>query len=547
MFILVLMVAFICGTLSAEAHLLDDPVARDETVLIGSPYGHAVKLFEIAYGSGEGQLCRTDIMEDAEILVPKSFTIDKGGNFYVLDTLRDQIKIYTGEGVYLDAIDLPRESYGLDLEIIDEELFLYDDDTNLYRISPEDPTHPEVILSVSRPDIAGIYRSGGKLFIRSYNGMDKVITKEDDTIGFSDDSAGWNVKTDNTVIGLRKRGDVYPEGLAETVTYDLTCRLLPAGAHCLKKEEGILYTLSNESGKQYVETIISKIQNGTITGRALTISGRIYDYGTPFKKIYVDNDVVYQMVPEENAVAFYRIPWTEEYETRFSSAMIAEYNEMITRDTSGENTVSPQAANSFSVTREEAMQRAYTMCYTGWHYDPATMHTPTTTEKESPEHLGDTAKNVAGIPYCWGGMNGLDTATYTGRSAEHYQNFADCLTSGKTAGNIRCQGNFKSGTFGIDCSGFICAAFKINGKYGTGTLASQGFSELVNVQSVQAGDVAISAGVHTFMIEYVYKSTASGIYMFGTYESTKAGSSDCAKGYTRDYSDVGTTYKFYTY
>ena len=81
MFILVLMVAFICGTLSAEAHLLDDPVARDETVLIGSPYGHAVKLFEIAYGSGEGQLCRTDIMEDAEILVPKSFTIEKGGNF----------------------------------------------------------------------------------------------------------------------------------------------------------------------------------------------------------------------------------------------------------------------------------------------------------------------------------------------------------------------------------------------------------------------------------------------------------------------------------
>ena len=61
MFILVLMVAFICGTLSAEAHLLDDPVARDETVFISSPYGHAVKLFEIAYGSGEGQLCRTDI------------------------------------------------------------------------------------------------------------------------------------------------------------------------------------------------------------------------------------------------------------------------------------------------------------------------------------------------------------------------------------------------------------------------------------------------------------------------------------------------------
>ena len=309
-------VVLICSVL-AVVYFVSNRAAWEKRVYVSSPYGRAVKLFEIAYGSAEEQLYRTDIVEDAEILGPKSFTIDRSGNFYVLDTLQDKIKIFSDAGEYLDTIDLPQERYGLDLEIMDENLFLYDDDDHLYRIRTEDPTQMDVITTVPRWCIEGIYRAGEELFIRSYNGADKVITTKDG-------GKQWNVEPDKTVIGLRKEGEERSDRQAETITYDLTCRLLPAGACCLKREEGILYTLSNESGSQYVETIISKIENGKVIGRALTISGRIYDYDTPFKTIYINNDVVYQMVPEENALAFYRIPWTMDYETRFSAEELGE-------------------------------------------------------------------------------------------------------------------------------------------------------------------------------------------------------------------------------
>lgn len=59
---------------------------------INSSYGQAVKLFEISYGQSDENLKRTEIIEDSLVITPQSFTIDKEGYFYILDTLNYKVK-----------------------------------------------------------------------------------------------------------------------------------------------------------------------------------------------------------------------------------------------------------------------------------------------------------------------------------------------------------------------------------------------------------------------------------------------------------------------
>ena len=522
----------------------NDNLNSEESIrLIESGYGKATKLFEIPYGDSEENLSRTDIREDSEILLPKSFCINSDGDFYILDTLSNKVKVYTSTGDFLKSINLPSEIYGLDIEKVDNYLFVYSDNCNLYLIDEDNTEVIEVVTNIEREDIAGIYSVENELFVRSYNGMDKKITVAvEQNKNLKNASSIFTLEDDDTVIGLSQNDGVEKLSLDEEITYNLSCVLEPAGAYCIKKEKDVTYLLSNETDWTYVETRISKVSDNTYES-ALTISGKEYHYGNMFKKIYIHDGVVYQAVPERNAFSIYLIPWTMEYETRITDEMVYKYNQ--TDDNLLNIASNTTVAAKVSVTRDEAMDRAIDMCYTSWKYNPNTMFTPTGDYTQSPQQLSSTAKTVAGIPYCWGGMHGLDTATYSGSNAGYLQNFSDCLTSGKTAGNINTKSKeWVNTTFGMDCSGFVCAAFKIGTKVRTSDLDD--YFTLSSWENVQVGDVAIRSGHHTFIISYVYTSETSGFYMVGTYESTIDGDSACTKSYKRYYDDC-MNYNLYTY
>lgn len=525
-------------TLDARA---SDNLNKESISLIESGYGKAIKLFEVSYGDLKEDLSRSDIKEDSEILVPKSFCVTSNGDFYILDTLSKNVKVYTNTGIFLESIKLPSEIYPLDIEVVGDYLFVYADNGDLYSFDESNNQFIEIIANIKKEDIAGVYRGENALFIRSYNGMDKKITIVSDENKKLKNASSFVLENDNTVVGLFQENGVEKLEIREGVTYNLSCVLEPAGAYCIKQENDIVYLLSNETDWRYVETRISKVCNDAYES-ALTISSKEYSYGNMFKKIYIYDGVIYQAVPEENAFAIYIIPWTTEYETRITNQMLYEYNQI---DVLFDTDYDTMVAASISVTRDEAIKRAVAMCYTGWKYNPDAMYTPSGTYTQSPEQLSSTAKTVAGIPYCWGGMNGLDTATYSGSNAGYLQNFSDCLVSGKTAGNINSTSNgWVNTTFGMDCSGFVCATFKIGQKVGTSNLANY-FTEIL-WSDVRVGDVAIKSGSHTFIVSYVYTSETSGFYMVGTYESTTDGEADCTKEYKRYYDDC-MNYKLYTY
>ena len=512
-----------------------------------SLYGQAVKLFEIAYGQTDENVRRTEIIEDSLIITPQSFTIDQEGNFYILDTLNYKVKKYSTTGVYLEAISLPEGVYGKDIEVLEDTIFIYTDDNKLYAINKVNPKEYACITEISRENIAALYVAEGDLYIRSYNGSDKKIEitenlTQEKAVALNE-ANNWSIYQDDTIIGLSNSSFYKKQSLENDLSYSIKCLVEPLGAFCIKKSGNNAYILSNETDWHYAETRITKVLDNTISKSALAISGKVYDYGEPFKKIYVFEDNVYQMIPELNGLSFYLLPWSTEPETRFSNEMINAYiygeeNEVLATATK---------ATNFSVTRDEVLERAYNMCFTGWHYDADTMHTPDTGTTASPAHLQDTSKNVAGIPYCWGGMNGLDTATYTGSSADYLRNFSDCLTSSSTAGNVRTSSdyNYISGTFGLDCSGLVCAAFKITNKIGTLNLGNY-FTES-SWENIQEGDVAIKAGSHTMIIKTAYFSESSGFYLLTTYESTTEGSVQGAKTRSWDYSTLCNNYLLYTY
>ena len=94
------------------------------------------------------------------------------------------------------------------------------------------------------------------------------------------------------------------------------------------------------------------------------------------------------------------------------------------------------------------------------------------------------------MPYCWGGWT-------TTASIQGY------LNTGKSAGDNNTATSFgaePSCAVGLDCSGFITRVWGItNTKYSTSTL--ENISKVINLTSVQPGDILNDAGSHVRLVE----------------------------------------------
>ena len=205
-----------------------------------------------------------------------------------------------------------------------------------------------------------------------------------------------------------------------------------------------------------------------------------------------------------------------------------------------DNTASAKSASY--ATRDTALARAYNMQIYSWYYDASANYTAPTTIKTSPVQLTSSNSGYqTGIPYCWGGMNGIDTGTYTGSTSQYMKNFSDALSAGQTAGNINtANASYVSGTAGLDCTGFVSAAYQFTVKLGSNIPAY--FTQTTWADSV-AGDVA-DGPTHAFMLKYKY-SGGVGNYMMSTYESVNSGSKHAVILNYRYYNAVVGTYNIY--
>jgi cell wall-associated NlpC family hydrolase len=184
------------------------------------------------------------------------------------------------------------------------------------------------------------------------------------------------------------------------------------------------------------------------------------------------------------------------------------------------------APNNLSTTMNNAMD----MCLLSWTYTEDNADNPSPSTVTVPDYLSNasTPSSQTGIPYCWGGFDGLSTS-----SSSSWSNFEDAMDDDIFAGNVNTVGGRKSGTAGLDCSGFVSSAVGFTSKLGTSHLASSTYTYSISASNRYIYDIYVKSGSH--VVFYVGKYD-SGIR---TREATKTGD-DKTKIYTRSASYIAS-------
>lgn len=117
-----------------------------------------------------------------------------------------------------------------------------------------------------------------------------------------------------------------------------------------------------------------------------------------------------------------------------------------------------------------------------------------------PKQLNNvTIAQETGIPYDWGGIDGLNSTSYS----MPWTNFLDAVDKGAYVGNVNTEAGYGYivGTAGIDCSGFIQASFNINtSKLSTSTLFDSCFIK-ININDIKHMDILDKPGDHVVIFD----------------------------------------------
>lgn len=178
------------------------------------------------------------------------------------------------------------------------------------------------------------------------------------------------------------------------------------------------------------------------------------------------------------------------------------------------------------ITRSQVEQRALTMTNLKWNYDRnknGQLNSSLSIYVTQPsQFLNISTMQATGIPYSWGGTDGLDSSSYD----EAWSNYLDAVDKGAFVGNVNTEGGLGhiSGTAGIDCSGFIQASFNIkDDKLSTSTLFNNYFTK-IGLSEIKHMDILDKPYDHVVIFDKW--GTYNGINGAFTYESTP----DCIYG-----------------
>ncbi len=461
-------------------------------------------LVSIPYGKDEASLYSPDVLEDQIKPCPMSFAVADDRSVYIIDSDCSNIKHYSSAGKFIDRITLPKDIIAYDIEVTSNEIYIMDVNREVFcndLIGLENWTS----LGVKSTEIEaiGLVEQDNIVYLRTWRGNDLKLSS---SLGAS--TSKVNKTNVDNVISL--------SGLDTTVSVSYVAQ--PIGTFIIKTDKSYAYVMEQEALLDYypyAESRIGKYVDGEKVATALPISTTEYNHSLPFKKLYiVDSGVVYQMVPEQDCVNIYIVPWQDGAWTRITPEMILKNGDpksICAEELPEEN----QSEAILSLTPSAAYDRAYYMAYKTWYYNASYMHTPDDAQRTPPKQTGTVSKWLVGLPYCWRGMNGYDNDDFVSSSYSYTYEFLYALEHGQTAGNTYAS-NFLTTVCGVDCSGFIDVAYKIPTKQGTTGLLDYFYTTTWN--SAVKGDIGLNPGSHVFMIKYKYTSGGE-IYMISTLES----------------------------
>jgi uncharacterized protein YraI len=159
-----------------------------------------------------------------------------------------------------------------------------------------------------------------------------------------------------------------------------------------------------------------------------------------------------------------------------------------------------------------------------------------------PTQLRDiTSGQMTGIPYNWGGLDGIDSKSY----GQTWNHFLDAVNQGAYAGNVNTAGGlgYIKGTAGVDCSGFVQAVFNIKDvKQSTSTLLNHYFKR-INMGELRKMDILVYPGNHAIVFDrWGTQNGVEGIFTYEATPDTHYGGIQGTKRYFRSMNEINRGY-----
>lgn len=357
-----------------------------------------------------------------------------------------------------------------------------------------------------------IYTKQGELLVRS-------------KIELNDDYVKGLVKTEDGVAVLTYGGlqiVVNPETGEQTCSDKEPVPAVDAAGYDYAEyvgtdEDGVVYSVHTELVKD------CSVLSGELTVRAVSPDGEcLGSYILPVEEyLYLpgqyiqvaDNGNIYVMIPTEQSVEVRKVALKDTVESRLEniSEAAAGQEADYTAGSRYRKRMGTACTETISFTREEVWERARAMAEYKWTLKRT--HTLTSKSEKGvvlPREIAAikaaNAENsswsttMTGIPYCWGGFYALDVG-FGGKT------FQQVIDKNYVAGNINPMGYLKYLTAGVDCSGFVSAAFGFTKKQSTSGLSDLG-SKVSDVKKLEQMDILVYPGDHViFFCDWLNETT----------------------------------------
>lgn len=246
-------------------------------------------------------------------------------------------------------------------------------------------------------------------------------------------------------------------------------------------------------------------------GYVLPVEEYLYLPGTYIQVL--SNGNIYILVPEKECIEIRKIAITEYPESNLDAISDAAFEKenAYAAETRYRKKIGTACTEKVKLSREKVWQRAEKMANYQWTLKKT--HTQTSKSEKGVElpreiaaakakHAGLESWSVkmTGIPYCWGGFHALDVGV-------NNRTFSNALNKNFVAGNINPDGYYKYMTTGLDCSGYVSAAFGFKEKLSTKGLSDMG-SKISDARKMEKMDLLLYPGDHAiFFVEWMNDTT----------------------------------------
>jgi hypothetical protein len=487
----------------------------------------------IGIGSGKGEINYSHSMQGGGE-GPEAFTVTMDHTIYIVDNVNKRVNIYR-DGKFIDSIDTPYIVYIRSIVVSQEMIYLMDYDTGkIYKIDVKGTIAEEITIP---EDMESYFMR--KLYVREDGGVWLYYENNNS----SNSSRGTNYSY--LVSDLMSDQKICMEGFTKDGDHIYTVAERELNSASIHSNSDIKITTNellgdlkildvDENHCLYIdlyEQIDASIVTGEYTVRkyaddkCLGITsidlGEYYFMPNNVLDVCKNGDL-YQMKCLADKIQMVKKDFVTVENFKSSIPEIKE--KALEADLINSSDYTAAVTINAPNTQYDTMVNAMNCCLLSWTYTANNAINPNPATVTTPDYLSSASKpsSQTGIPYCWGGFDGLNT-----HSSSSWTNFSNAMSNNIFAGNVNTSTTgWQSGTAGFDCSGFVSSVAGFSSKLSTGNLASSTYTASVNLSDRVIYDIYVKSGTHVL---YYIEDTTDGI---NTREATTTGD-DKTKFYSR--------------